>query len=67
LLAGILTTWNDANSLGIDKIRLGGGIAIQSTQRSRVRVQYIWEESRFVTPQKHTNIIWLRYEMILGK
>jgi len=67
LLAGVLTTWNDANSFGIDKVRLGGGIAYQSTQRSRVRVQYIWEDARFLTPQKHTNIIWLRYEMILGK
>jgi hypothetical protein len=67
LLAGILTTRNDANSFGVDKIRLGGGLAIHVTPKSRLRGQYIWEQSRFVTPEKRTNILWLRYEMIFGK
>jgi len=67
LLAGVLTTWNDAYSFGIDKIRLGGGFSWKITQRSRLRSQYIWEEFRFRTPKKHTNIIWIRFEMILGK
>jgi hypothetical protein len=66
LLGGVLTTWNDANSFGIDKIRLGGGIVFHMTKHSRLRSQYIWEEARFMTPQKRTNILWLRYEMILG-
>ncbi len=65
-LAGVLTTWNDAYSFGIDKIRLGGGIVFHMTEHSRLRSQYIWEEARFMTPQKRTNILWLRYEMILG-
>jgi hypothetical protein len=67
LLAGVLTTWNDAYSFGVDKIRLGGGLAIHATPRSRVRIQYIWENSQYVTPEKRTNILWLRYEMILGQ
>ena len=67
LLAGVLTTWNAAYSFGIDKIRLGGGIAYHATENSRLRMQYIWEEARFMTPQKRTNILWLRYEKILGK
>jgi hypothetical protein len=67
LLAGILTTWNNAYNFGVDKIRLGGGLAVHVTPKSRLRCQYIWEKSRFVTPEKHTNILWLRYEMIFGK
>jgi hypothetical protein len=67
LIAGVLTTWNDANSFGLDKIRLGGGAAFQVTKRSRLRCQYMWEESHFVTPKERTNILWLRYEAILGK
>jgi len=67
LLAGVLTTWNSAYSFGIDKIRLGGGIAYHATEHSRLRMQYIWEEARFMTPQKRTNILWLRYERILSK
>ena len=66
MLAGVLTTWNQAYNFGIDKIRLGGGIALHTTKRSRLRMQYIWEESRFRTPQQRTNIIWLRYEMAMG-
>jgi hypothetical protein len=67
LLAGVLTTWNDAYNFGIDKIRLGGGVIFNMTERSRLRCQYIREAARFVTPKKHTNIIWLRYETSLGK
>ena len=67
LLAGVLTTWNDAYSFGVDKIRLGGGLAIHTTPQSRLRIQYIWEDSRFRTPEKSTNILWLRYEMVLGQ
>ena len=66
LLAGVLTTWNPAYSFGIDKIRLGGGIALHATEHSRLRMQYIWEEARFMMPQKRTNILWLRYEAVLG-
>ena len=67
LLAGVLTTWNDAYSFGVDKIRLGGGLSIHATPRSRLRIQYVWEESRFRTPEKRTNILWLRYEIVLGQ
>jgi len=42
-------------------------IAYHATEHSRLRMQYIWEEARFMTPQKRTNILWLRYERILGK
>ena len=66
-LAGVLTTWNDAYSFGVDKIRLGGGFTWKMTDRSRLRSQYIWEEFRFRTPKKHTHIIWIRFEMNLGK
>jgi hypothetical protein len=66
LLAGVLTTWNPVYSFGVDKIRLGGGIAYHASDQSRIRMQYIWEEARFRTPKKRTNILWLRYEMILG-
>lgn len=66
LLGGVLTTWNDAYTFGIDKIRLGGGIVWKMSKRSRLRCQYIYEVARFITPKKHTNIIWLRYEMNLS-
>ena len=66
LLAGVLTTWNSAYSFGIDKIRLGGGIAYHTTDHSLLRMQYIWEEARFMMPKKRTNILWLRYEVVLG-
>ena len=66
LLAGVLTTWNDAYDFGIDKIRLGGGVVFRLTENSRLRSQYIWEEFRFRRPVKRTNIIWLRYERKFG-
>lgn len=65
-IAGVLTTWNESYSFGIDKVRLGGGISWRMSQRSRLRCQYIWEQFLFRTPKKQTNIIWLRYEMKLG-
>lgn len=66
-IAGILTTWNESYSFGVDKVRLGGGLSWKMTDRSRLRAQYIWEKFLFRTPKKQTNIIWLRYEMALGK
>jgi hypothetical protein len=66
-IAGVLTTWNDSYSFGVDKIRLGGGFVWKMTQRSRLRSQYIFERAFFMTPEKNTHIIWLRYEMNLGK
>ncbi|RKX45403.1 MAG: hypothetical protein DRP64_04780 [Verrucomicrobia bacterium] len=66
LMAGALTTWNDAYSFGVDKTRLGGGVVIKMTQGSQLRCQYLWEESYFMTPEKHSNVIWLRYELIFG-
>jgi hypothetical protein len=66
LLAGLLTTWNDANSFGADKIRLGGGMAVTISNRSRLRAQYMFERSFFSSPQKNTNIFWLRYEAYFG-
>jgi len=66
VMAGALTTWNDAYSLGLDKTRLGGGVVIKMTKGSQLRCQYLWEESYFMTPEKHSNIIWLRYELIFG-
>jgi hypothetical protein len=65
-ITGVLTTWNESYSFGIDKVRLGGGISWRMSQRSRLRCQYIWEKFLFRTPKKQTNIIWLRYEMNLG-
>jgi hypothetical protein len=66
LLAGLLTTWNDAYNFGVDKIRLGGGVAISLTDKSRLRAQYIYEKSYFRSPIKQTNIFWLRYEANFG-
>ena len=66
VLAGILTTWNDAYDFGIDKTRLGGGFHYQFDRHSRIRAQYIWERSEFSTPEKETHIIWLRYERRFG-
>ena len=66
LMGGMLTTWNDAYSFGLDKTRLGGGIVIKMTEGSQLRCQYLWEESYFITPEKHTNIIWIRYEVRFG-
>jgi hypothetical protein len=66
LLAGVLTTWNDANSFGADKIRLGGGMAVTISNRSRLRAQYMFERSFFRSPLENTNIFWLRYEANFG-
>jgi len=66
LLAGVLTTWNGAYSYGVDKIRLGGGFVTQLTDQSRFRAQYIWEKAYFRSPNKQTNIFWLRYEANFG-
>jgi hypothetical protein len=66
VLGGVLTTWNDAYNFGVDKIRLGGGFHYQFTNQSRLRIQYIWEKARFRSPEKQTNILWLRYEVRIG-
>lgn len=66
LLAGVLTTWNDAYSYGVDKIRLGGGFVARVTDQRRFRVQYIWEKAYFRSPNTQTNIFWLRYEANFG-
>jgi len=66
-IVGVLTTWNESYSFGVDKVRLGGGISWKLTERSRMRAQYIFERAYFMTPEKKTNIIWLRYEVNLGK
>jgi hypothetical protein len=66
LLAGVLTTWNDAYSYGIDKVRVGGGFVARISEQSRIRTQYIWEKAYFRTPNKQTNIFWLRYEANFG-
>lgn len=66
LLAGVLTTWNDAYSYGIDKVRLGGGFVARVTDQSRFRAQYIWEKAYFRSPDTQTNIFWLRYEVNFG-
>jgi hypothetical protein len=66
LLAGVLTTWNDAYSFGADRMRLGGGMAMTISNRSRLRAQYIFERAFFRSPMKNTNIFWLRYEANFG-
>jgi hypothetical protein len=66
MLAGVLTTWNDAYSYGVDKIRLGGGFVTRVTDQSRLRTQYIWEKAYFRSPNQQTNIFWLRYEANFG-
>jgi len=66
-IAGVLTTWNESYSFGVDKVRLGGGFSWKMTERSRFRCQYMWEKFFFRAPEKQTNIFWLRYEMNLGK
>jgi hypothetical protein len=66
LLAGVLTTWNDAYNFGADKLRLGGGMAVTIGSRSRFRAQYMFERSFFRSPMKNTNIFWLRYEANFG-
>jgi hypothetical protein len=65
LLGGVLTTWNDAYNFGIDKTRVGAGIAWKFSVRGRLRCQYIYERALYVSPKKHTNILWLRLEMAL--
>jgi hypothetical protein len=64
LLGGVLTTWNEAYDFGIDKIRLGPGVVLRVNKKSRFRLAYIFEVSRFSDPKKHTNIFWIRYEML---
>jgi len=66
LMVGVLTTWNDAYSFGVDKIRMGGGFVLPLTAQSRLRSQYIWEKSRFTEPEKQTHILWIRYEGMVG-
>lgn len=66
LLAGVLTTWNDAFTFGADKMRLGGGIAVSTSNRSRLRAQYIFERSFYNSPIQQTNIFWFRYEANFG-
>jgi hypothetical protein len=66
-IAGLLTTWNESYSFGIDKVRLGGGFSWKMSERSRLRCQYMFEKFLFRTPKKNTNIFWLRYEMALGR
>lgn len=66
-LAGVLTTWNESYEFGVDKIRLGGGFNWKLTERSRLRSQYIFERAFFMAPKKNTHIIWLRYEVNLGR
>jgi hypothetical protein len=66
LLAGVLTTWNDAYSFGADRMRLGGGMAVTISNRSRLRAQYMFERSFFRSPLENTNIFWLRYEANFG-
>jgi hypothetical protein len=66
-IAGVLTTWNESYSFGIDKVRLGGGFFWKIADRSRLRCQYIFEKFLFKRPKKNTNIFWLRYEMALGR
>ena len=63
----MLTTWNDAYSFGIDRTRFGGGVVLQLTEQSRLRCQYMLENAYFMMPEKRTNVIWLRFEMTLGK
>ena len=65
-LAGVLTTWNAAYDFGIDKTRVGGGVVWNFSEQTRLRCQYIFEKFFYTTPQKNTNIIWLRLEMTLG-
>jgi hypothetical protein len=67
LLAGVLTTWNDAYDYGVDKVRLGGGVVVRRTDQSRFRAQYIWEKAYFRSPNQQTNIFWLRYEANFGR
>jgi hypothetical protein len=65
LFGGVLTTWNDAYNFGVDKTRVGAGIAWKFSARGRLRFQYIYERALYVSPKKHTNILWLRLEMAL--
>ena len=66
-LAGVLTTWNEAYDFGIDKTRVGGGVVWNSSEQTRIRCQYIFEKFFYTTPEKNTNIIWLRLEMTLRR
>ncbi len=63
LIGGVLTTWNSAHDFGVDKIRLGGGLALKISEESLMRFTYMLEENRFIDPIKRTNIFWVRYEM----
>jgi hypothetical protein len=67
ILAGVLTTWNDAYSFGVDKTRFGAGIIISPSPKGRLRIQYMLEKGNFVTPKSQTHIVWIRYEGTWGK
>jgi hypothetical protein len=67
ILAGVLTTWNDAYSFGVDKTRFGAGIVFTPSQKGRLRIQYMLEKGNFVTPKSQTHIVWIRYEGTWGK
>ena len=64
LIGGVLTTWNSAHDFGVDKIRLGGGLALKISEESLMRFTYMLEENRFTDPIKRTNIFWVRDEMV---
>ena len=65
LIGGALATWNEAQDFDLDKLRLGIGVRINRTDNDRFRVQYMLEESRLTDPVTRSNIIWVRYEVLL--
>jgi len=66
IAAGILTTWNEEFSFGIDKIRFIVGAEITNSNTSSIFVQYMYEENHAVDPIGKSHIIWLRYRLVGG-
>ena len=64
LIVGALGTWNEEVDFDLDKLRLGVGMRINHTPKSRFRIAYILEESRLTEPRERSNIIWVRYELL---
>jgi hypothetical protein len=63
-ILGALGTWNEEYDFGLDKLRLGFGVRINHTAKTRFRMMYIFEESRVTDPRERSNIIWIRYEIL---
>jgi hypothetical protein len=59
--AGALATWNEEFNFGLDRLRFILGLNVLRAPRDRIVVQYMFEETRSLEPEKHSHVIWIRY------